>query len=377
MMCNEKPHISDALAGDEIMGLNSTCSNEHANRITRLALLKQRSNMQSDYLFQAMHDCDDLKEAENMFTLANRLRGCSSYLLFRDYYTIEQKKLHKKNSCFLHLMCPSCSALRASKMIKNIMAKCEQVLQEKPKLIPAMLTLTVKNGDDLEERFNHLMNAFKKLLNRYRGYNRGGRGFIFNEFCKIDGAFYTVEFTFNHKTNEWHPHIHMFALLNDYIDHSKLSELWQDVTGDSFVVGIKKAYSKNKKQNDSLVSAVVEVCKYALKFGDLTPEKTWQAYQILKGKRLSGCFGSLRGVKEPDKLTDDLADTNDLPYNELHYNFVYGKKSYYNLMSVRHIDKVATTDVAISEYERITARSHRLAIDGGKSDYERFERANE
>lgn len=345
MLENEKPHISDSLATDEMMGLNSTCSCEHANRITRLESLKQRSNKQSDYLFQSLQKCKDLEQVDNMFMLANRLRDCSSWLLFRDYYTIEQKKLHAKNSCFLHLMCPSCSALRASKMIKNIIAKCEQVLQEKPKLIPAMLTLTVKNGDDLDERFKHLMNAFKKVMNRYRDYSKKGRGF--NEFCKIDGAFYTVEFTFNQKTNEWHPHIHMFALLNDYMDHSKLSELWQDVTGDSFVVGIKKAYSKNKK-NDSLVSAIVEVCKYALKFGDLTPEKTWEAYQILKGKRLSGCFGSLRGVKEPDKLTDDLSDTNDLPYNELYYNFVYGKNSYYNLVYVKQV----STNVDTSEYER-------------------------
>lgn len=346
MSQNEKPHISNALAGLEIMGLNSTCSSEHADRISRLALLKQRSNKQSDYLFHAMTDCSDVEQAENMFKLGTHLRDCSSWLLFRDYYTIEQKKLHAKNSCFLHLMCPSCSALRASKMIKNIVSKAEQVLNDKPKLIPAMLTLTVKNGADLQERFTHLMNAFRKLQNRYRDYLKKGRGF--NEFCKIDGGFYTVEFTFNNKTNEWHPHIHLFALLNDYIDHSKLSELWQDVTGDSFVVGVKKAYSKKKNHNDGIVSSVIEVCKYALKFGDLTPEKNWLAYQVLRGKRLSGCFGSLRGVKEPDKLTDDLSDTNDLPYNELYYNFVYGKNSYYNLVYVKQV----STNVDTSEYER-------------------------
>lgn len=336
MTGNEKPHISESLATCEIVGLNSTCSNEHADRITRLASLKQRANKQSDYLFQSLQKCEDLEQADNMFTLANRLRDCSSWLLFRDYYTIEQKKLHAKNSCYLHLLCPSCSALRASKMIKNIVGKVEQVLADKPKLIPAVITLTVKNGEDLAERFNHLMQSFKTMQNRVRSYHKMGRGF--NEFCKVDGAFYTVEFTFNSKTNEWHPHIHMFALLTDYIDHTKLLELWRGITGDSFMVNIKKVYGKKKHSGNPLTSAVVEVCKYALKFSDLTPENNWVAYQTLKGKRLSGSFGSLRGVKEPDKLTDDLADVNDLPYNELHYNFVYGTSSYYNLTYIKPVD---------------------------------------
>ena len=33
--------------------------------------------------------------------------------------------------------------------------------------------------------------------------------------------------------------------------------------------------------------AIAEVCKYALKFGDLSVEKTWQAYMVLKGDRKS------------------------------------------------------------------------------------------
>ena len=36
------------------------------------------------------------------------------------------------------------------------------------------------------------------------------------------------------------------------------------------------------------------------------------------------------GVKLPEKLTDDLP-LDDLPYMELLYRFVFGKKSYYDL----------------------------------------------
>ncbi|MBS4734532.1 protein rep, partial [Acinetobacter baumannii] len=138
-----------------------------------------------------------------------------------------------------------------------------------------------------------------------------GRGF--NEFCKINGAMYSYENTYNEKTNEWHPHIHVFALLDDWIDQDELSQYWQSITGDSMVVDIRRA----KKQKDLGYSgAAAEVCKYALKFGDLSVEKTWEAFKVLKGKRLSGAFGSLWGVKIPESLIDDLPDDSDLPYLE-------------------------------------------------------------
>ncbi|MBV6621061.1 replication protein, partial [Acinetobacter baumannii] len=70
-------------------------------------------------------------------------------------------------------------------------------------------------------------------------YIKKGRGF--NEFCKINGAMYSYENTYNEKTNEWNPHIHVFALLDDWIDQDELSQYWQSITGDSMVVDIRRA----------------------------------------------------------------------------------------------------------------------------------------
>ena len=129
--------------------------------------------------------------------------------------------------------------------------------------------------------------------------------------------------TYNEKTGEWHPHVHMFALLDTWIDQEQLSETWHEITGDSFVVDIRKV----KKDKDFGYSkAAAEVCKYALKFGDLSVEHTWEAFKVLKGKRLSGAFGSLYGVKIPENLADDMPDEKDLPYLEMLYRFVFGKK---------------------------------------------------
>ena len=80
-----------------------------------------------------------------------------------------------------------------------------------------------------------------------------------------------------------------------------------------------------KQKEEGYSKAVAEVCKYALKFSDLSTEKTFQAFLTLKGKRLTGSFGSMHGVKIPENLADEMPDDQDLPYLEMLYKFVFGK----------------------------------------------------
>jgi hypothetical protein len=135
-----------------------------------------------------------------------------------------------------------------------------------------------------------------------------------------------------------------------------MSETWHEITGDSFIVDIRKV----KKEKDlGYAKAAAEVCKYALKFGDLTVENTWEAFKVLKGKRLSGAFGSLYGVKIPENLADDMPDEKDLPYLEMLYKFVFGKQSYYNLEMTRHVEPQATT-----HEEKENSNVGAVALDG-------------
>ncbi|MBJ9506289.1 protein rep, partial [Acinetobacter baumannii] len=329
---------------------------QHRDRITRFGILKHRSKQQENYLFSLAKIKEnyhaDVKNDESIRAMktAEKLNGCGNFLLFKNFYTIDQIKLAKFQACSEHLLCPFCAGIRASKAIQKYSERVDQVLSENPRLKPVMITFTVKNGVDLRERFTHLIKSFRTLIERRRDYIKKGRGF--NEFCKINGAMYSYENTYNEKTNEWHPHIHVFALLDDWIDQDELSQYWQSITGDSMVVDIRRA----KKQKDLGYSgAAAEVCKYALKFGDLSVEKTWEAFKVLKGKRLSGAFGSLWGVKIPENLADEMPDENDLPYLEMLYKFVFGKQSYYDLTMTRHVEpqckdrdndeeEVATTD---------------------------------
>ena len=100
-----------------------------------------------------------------------------------------------------------------------------------------------------------------------------------------------------------------------------------------------------KKKGTGYAGAAAGVCKYALKFGDLSVEHTWEAFKILKGRRLTGSFGLLWGVKIPEKATDDLPDDQSLPYLEMLYKFNYGKHSHYDLIVTRNVEPKAKAEL--------------------------------
>ena len=170
---------------------------------------------------------------------------------------------------------------------------------------------------------------------------------------------YSYENTYNEKTGEWHPHIHMFALVDQWIDQQEFSEYWHSLTGDSMVVDVRRA---RKEKGHGYSKAAAEVCKYALKFGDLSVEKTWEAFKVLKGKRLTGSFGLLWGVKIPETMTDDMPDDETLPYMEMLYKFVYGKKSHYDLAITRMVEPKARER---AEEKEATTTTHERDIAGG------------
>ena len=270
---------------------------------------------------------------EDYQKLESNVLNCASYLVFNNYYTIDEVKLSKAQTCKKHMLCPFCARRRAAKMVEKNVEKFDQVLEKNKKLIPAMLTVTVKNGDSLEERYQHIKDSFRKLQQRRRDYIKKGRGF--SEFCKIEGAVFSYEITHSEE-KKWHPHIHAVVLLNEYIDVKKFSQEWEKITGDSYIVDIRKISKKSmSSESTAIADAMCEVFKYALKFSDLTLERQFEAYETLKGQRMLGAFGLLHGVKVPESLLDDLNGLEDLPYIEMFYSF-RNRKGVYDLTNSEH-----------------------------------------
>ena len=238
-------------------------------------------------------------------------------------------------------------------------------MKDKPNLKPVFITLTVKNGDDLLERFEHLENSFQVLKDRRRDSEKKGRGFC--EFSKIDGCVYSYEIT--NKGNGWHPHLHMVALVDDWIDREKLSKEWKAITGDSFIVDVRRLkptkadlslnVGEQSSNEGDYMEAFMEVFKYALKFSDMSFENIWLAHETLtketvsadgsiktRMRRLQGTIGSFRGVKVPEKLTDEPIEDN-APFMAILYRYLGSAYSVTEIQDFPH-GQVSNENMAIA-----------------------------
>lgn len=176
-------------------------------------------------------------------------------------------------------------------------------------LRPFMVTLTVKNGPDLIERFNHLSGKLRAYHKRRKGARQNG------EVRKAISGVWSYEFT--NKGKGWHPHVHAVWLCREAPDPFKLAQEWKELTGDSFIVDVRPFDLADP------VGAFCEVFKYAVKFSDLADSDRLRAYKTLKGKRLLDSFGDLRGLDvEPSDADELLAE---LPYIERFFYYVQGK----------------------------------------------------
>jgi hypothetical protein len=249
------------------------------------------------------------EHVEGQETLHQRLTTCGDYLLFRHYFTIDAVRLHAASFCMKHLLCPLCAIRRGAKAMKAYLDRWEVIRAEKTALRPFLVTLTVKNGDDLAERFKHLHGAQRELWKR----RQRGRGSVLDG---VVGAVWSYEVKRGDNSGQWHPHLHMIALAEVEPSQERLSREWHQITGDSFIVDVRPIVGDPAE-------GFMEVFKYAVKFSDQPVADTWHAFQTLKGKRLLGSAGCFRGVEVPEELTDEPLD--DLPYVELFYRYLHGK----------------------------------------------------
>jgi hypothetical protein len=245
--------------------------------------------------------------------IQTRLANCGNYLGFRHYYTVGKVRLTVACFCKVHLLCPLCAIRRGSKVLETLVAKHAAITAEHPHLKMYMLTLTVKNGPDLAERHAHLKKGFQQLLDRRRTVKKGNRGNT--EFAKIKALVGSYETT---KPDDWHPHLHLMILTDSRLNAAKLKAEWHDITGDSHVLRLDRAKHPKNPALDFL-----EICKYALKFGDLTPEQNLEAFMALRQKQLLVTAGLFRGIRIPEELTDIPLD--ELPYFDMLYRFIEGK----------------------------------------------------
>ena len=255
-----------------------------------------------------------LDPAQGLEKNRDRLLTCGDYLVFRHYFTVDQVKLHGASLCMQHLLCPLCAIRRGAKSLRAYLDRWDLIQAEKPLLRPFLVTLTVKDGPDLLERFKHLKKGQQELWmrkHRKRGSALDG----------VAGAVWSYEVKRGQGSGDWHPHLHMIALAEHQPDQRELASEWHNITGDSFIVDVRPI------SPDDPVSGFIEVFKYAVKFSDQPPADTVHAFQALRGRRLLASAGCFRGVPEPEGLLDDSEALEGLPFVTLFYRFLAGRYS--------------------------------------------------
>jgi plasmid rolling circle replication initiator protein Rep len=255
--------------------------------------------------------------AQRLAKQQKRLATCGDYLVFRHYFTVNQVKLHGASLCCQHLLCPLCAIRRGAKNLKAYLQRWETVKARHTHLKPYLVTLTIKDGPDLAERFQHLKNSQRELWKR----KHRGRGSFLD--C-VAGAVWSYEIKRGSGSGEWHPHLHMIALAEHLHPEGEgnlgaLSAEWHNITGDSFMVDVRPIDELDP------VSGFIEVFKYAVKFSTQSAADTVHAYQTLGGKRLLASAGCLYGVPEPVGLLDDAEALEGLPFVTLFYRYLVGR----------------------------------------------------
>lgn len=290
----EALNVANSLGGESTEGFRKT---DLAARLQRYGNARENALLFRDFLLSV-----------GEVNLADVLGGCGNYATFREYFTVGQIRLSKFCTCKKHLICPLCAIRRGAKALRVYLARVMALMAADALLRPFLVTLTVKNGPDLEERFKHLSGNLRCYHRRRSRSRQSG------EVLKASSAVWSYEFT--NKGKGWHPHVHAVWLCHEAPDPFKLSEEWRQLTGDSYIVDVRPIDMSDP------IGGFCEVFKYALKFSDLPDQDRLTAYRTLKGKRLQDSFGDLRGLDVEPSDHDELLE--ELPYIERFFYYQRG-----------------------------------------------------
>ena len=298
----ENPLSDDILAEESQQGADDASG--LPKRLDRYSKAHHRAIEMSNYALE-----------QGEVKLSRDLTGCGHFLLFHHYYTVEKMRLHAAKFCNKHLLCPLCAIRRGAKQVQAYLARLEVIRAENPGLMLSLVTITVKNGDDLAERFRHVTQSFRRLQHARRAYIQGRGPYV--ELSKVLGAVGSYESKIGKGSGQWHPHIHMVVLHREAIDTERFRSDWLKYSADSFMVDVTPFYD-----DQDPVKGFLEVFKYSLKFSDMPLAENWTAFKTLKGKRLVFSFGLFWGVEVPEEMTEE--DLSDLPFIELLFRFAQG-----------------------------------------------------
>ncbi len=296
---------------DDTKILFSDEENKHSKRIERLSAHKCRNVALLEYANSIKTELTTSQKA--------RYADCHSYLTFHNYFTLGKTVLSHVEHCDIHLLCPLCAIRRASKKIRLYEKKIEEILLGNPNLKAFFVVVTVKDDENLLKAYEHLVKAQKTLTRRRRHaqeyFKTGNKKYlsaVHSVFARVEAGAYSIELKRGKYSLLWHPHTNFILLSETDIKKEDLITEWKSITGDSYIVHCEEVSSTQDKRE-----ALVEIFKYAMKFSEMEFSDNLFAWETLKGRRLTGSFGSFRGLE----IEDDGDPMPEGEYEEIFYRF--------------------------------------------------------
>lgn len=291
---------------------------------------------------------------------ANKLRFCGSWIHLREFLNTGEGKILNANLCKLAFLCEVCAVRRQAKQFARSMPKVETVMAERPDLIPVMITRTIKSGPNLKRQADHFRTSRTKMLRcvlKAKSAKSNNKRQL--EMGKVAAQIRSFEVKrAAGDENHWHFHEHIFGLLSDYIDRDKLAEEWREVTGDSFIVDVRKIHAKEGDETaDPVGSALAEVLKYPLKFAGLSAADAWHAHEVLSGSRMTDCLGLFRGIQTGALETDEPLEDETGPYRDFIARWIESREAF-------TLDTVEEFGQSLTNHHRSRPAGARAQTDG-------------
>jgi len=315
--------------------INTEARSNHYKRLGRYSDSKKRTIALSQYI---------RKNHPELKKVADNLSACGDYLTYRHYYETDEWRLIRGNSCDKHLLCGICAARRSARQYYRYRQAYKNIIAENDDLRVVFFTLTIKNGENLAERYQHLYSSMAALSQKKRN---AAKGKTTTAFSLMQGAVWSYEVT--NRGRGWHPHIHGIGLISRGQSaksiETKLKAEWEEITGDSHQLVVQ--FPKNTKNEDK---AFFEVFKYSLKFGELSFKHQVEIYKTLSGRRMMASNGLFYGIKNDETENGEEIEREfyDLLYK---YDRISGK---YQLHHVEHFASSMDTSrpkAALREYD--------------------------
>ena len=252
---------------------------------------------------------------------ADKLADCSQTVTLTDLINRETGETgHKAESWKCRgRHCPICQSARARKLHRAFSAALPAVMEQAPKSVFLLLTLTVRNCSitALRETLAEMGKAWKRLIRK-------------PEFQIVHGWIRGTEVT-RAANGEAHPHFHVLLLVppgyfsgQAYIKQSRWGELWREAAKLDYspIVDIRRV-----KTPESGLSEAIKAATYSVKPSELTTDSAWfhQLHEQVSGLRFLASDGVIKDAlgKQAEGEAADIVEGAD-PEGEEIGKRVYG-----------------------------------------------------